>query len=82
MYAQFYIHIYIIYSIIQKMIILQVYTWLVSDNHVEKFFCKPITTTSKAGDMMANVSTFFEEEKLVLAQLEAAAQTLCGLNEC
>ena len=70
MYVQFCKHIYIIYSNMQKMIILQVYTRFVSDNHVEEeLFCKLLTTTTKAGDVMAMVSGFFEEEKLSWAQL-------------
>ena len=70
MHVQFCKHIYIIYSNMQQMIILQVYTRFVSDNHVEKeLFCKPLTTTTKAGDVMAMVSSFFEEEKLSWAQL-------------
>ena len=65
MYVQFCIHINIIYSNMQKMNILQVYTQFVSDNHVEELlFCKPLTTTTKAGDVMAMVSSFFEEEEL------------------
>ena len=69
--VQFCIHIYIIYSNMQKMIILQVYTRFVSDNHVkeELSFCKPLTTTAKAGDVMVMVSSFFEEEKLSWEQL-------------
>ena len=69
MYVQFCIHIYIIYSNMQTMNILQVYTRFVSDNHVEELlFCKPLTTT-KAGGVMAMASSFFEEEELSWAQL-------------
>ena len=55
----------------QKMIILQIYTQFVSNNHVEEelLFRKPLTTTTKAGDVMAMVSSFFEEEKQSWAQL-------------
>ena len=54
----------------QTMNILQVYTRFVSDNHVEELlFCKPLTTTTKAGNVMAMVSSFFEEEELSWAQL-------------
>ena len=53
------------------MIILQVYTRFVSDNHVDEelLFCKPLSTTTKARDVMAMVSTSFEEETLSWAQL-------------
>ena len=46
-------------------------------------FCKPLTTTTKAGDIMAMVSSFFEEEKVSWAQLigvctDGAPSMLCS----
>ena len=76
MYVLFCIHIFIIYSNMQKMIILQVYTRFVSDNHMEEelLLCKPLTATTKAGGIMAMMHSFFEEEKLFWAQMVGYAR--------